>query len=102
MDETDSTQGRPAAAAAVGVLELESQTVDPARAQSEGGILSSLNTAFRAKPHTHCEACDRAAERREKRRSELECCSWVARTFMMAFLLLFILGVVVVTKAQKH
>lgn len=44
--------------------------------------------------HTHCAECDRQRERKERRESEQKACGLVAKTFILIFLFLMILGIV--------
>ncbi|KEZ41983.1 hypothetical protein SAPIO_CDS6560 [Scedosporium apiospermum] len=64
--------------------------VDPEAGDAEGEILLGGAT-----PHTHCEACDRIAARRERSDREKHCCSMVAAVFIMAFVCLMVVGIIV-------
>ncbi|KAF4762704.1 hypothetical protein N7455_000915 [Penicillium solitum] len=46
--------------------------------------------------HTHCAECDRQRERREKREFSQKACGMVAKTFILIFLFMMILGIVIV------
>lgn len=46
--------------------------------------------------HTHCAECDRQRERRERREFSQKACGMVAKTFILIFLFMMILGIVIV------
>ncbi|CAI7670082.1 unnamed protein product [Penicillium viridicatum] len=46
--------------------------------------------------HTHCAECDRQRERRERREFSQRACGMVAKTFILIFLFMMILGIVIV------
>ena len=53
--------------------------------------------------HKHCEECDKALERRERRQSAKYSCTMVSVTFMVAFVCLMLFGIVLVSAKQgKH
>jgi hypothetical protein len=64
-------------------------------------LLQTLVAPFRPKPHSHCEACDLAQDRRERRNKQHHCCVMVALTFMVLFICLAVVGVVT-QRAKAH
>lgn len=56
----------------------------------------AVTVADESVPHTHCAECDRQRERREGRESSQKACGMVARTFILIFLFMMILGIVIV------
>ncbi|PYH47073.1 uncharacterized protein BP01DRAFT_380915 [Aspergillus saccharolyticus JOP 1030-1] len=51
-----------------------------------------LVTSVITTPHEHCDACERIIARRERRKSQLQCCGIVGIVFVIIFMFLTILG----------
>ncbi|CRL25296.1 unnamed protein product [Penicillium camemberti] len=56
----------------------------------------AVTVADESVPHTHCAECDRQRERRERREFSQKACGMVAKTFILIFLFMMILGIVIV------
>ncbi|OQD71781.1 hypothetical protein PENPOL_c001G06879 [Penicillium polonicum] len=56
----------------------------------------AVTVADDAVQHTHCAECDRQRERRERREFSQKACGMVAKTFILIFLFMMILGIVIV------
>ncbi|OJJ71778.1 hypothetical protein ASPBRDRAFT_75122 [Aspergillus brasiliensis CBS 101740] len=56
------------------------------------GPTTSLIPAAAAHEHTHCEGCDRAIKRRQRRQALADCCRMVATVVGVLFVCMIILG----------
>ncbi|KAF2715470.1 hypothetical protein K504DRAFT_366673 [Pleomassaria siparia CBS 279.74] len=63
-------------------------------AQTPAGVLQP-------RPHVHCEQCDIQTMARERRENERHCCAMVAKTFMLGFICMMVLGIVITTSMAK-
>ena len=72
----------------------------PAPAQPET-FIQTIAGVLRPKPHVHCEQCDALTMTRERRENERQCCAMVAKTFMVGFICIMVLGIVASTSMAK-
>jgi hypothetical protein len=83
-------------------IELHAHTHDPSSSepsQSPETLTQTITNILRPKPqaHVHCEACDVQTAARQRRENEKYCCTMVATTFMMFFVVCgTVLGIVIV------
>ncbi|RAL03484.1 uncharacterized protein BO80DRAFT_462692 [Aspergillus ibericus CBS 121593] len=74
----------------------------PIRQHSCTPLTAHPTTSIVTTAHEHCEVCERAVTRRERKHAQMHCCRMVALVFIVLFICLTILGIVLARAGAGH